>query len=116
MMEDGVGCWDCTILSGSQVGQLGEEFVDLVLESGDVVAHLLELGAVLERVRTAVGSIYAFQLEIAASLARCLAVTFDFTSLALITGDGDVAISLGPGMALAIVVGLSLLSLRRRLR
>jgi len=62
-----------------------------------VAGTLCLLVAFLEVV-TAVGRVLAVKIEVAAALARRLAIAFDFPALAFVAGDGDVPVALGPGL------------------
>ena len=103
-------------MTRSKLVELGEELVHLVLQCGDVILHLLELGGILEGVRTAVGRIDTLEIEVPAAVAWCLSIAFDLSPLAFVAGDGDIPIALGAGVtATGMVFSLSLLGLRARL-
>lgn len=88
MVKDGI--WSRRqgpILSRLELVDLGEELVHLVLKSRNVVAHLLELGGVLQRVGTTVGCVDAFEIEIATAMAWCLSIAFDLSPLAFVASD-----------------------------
>ena len=65
-----------------------EEGVDLLLESANLLGHLLELLRVLDAVGTAVGRIETLEVEVAASLTWGFAIAFDLAPLALVAFFG----------------------------
>lgn len=109
-----------------QCAHSGKEGVNLALESGYLGRHCPELVRVFEVCSAAVGGIDTLEGEIAAALARCLAVAFDFPSFALVAskksvkswvtacsqgrvpGYRDVAVALGPLLLGLAVVALPL--------
>jgi len=66
----------------------------LILKRRDLVGHLTELVRVFEGRGAAVGSIDAVESEVAASLARGLAIALDLSALAFIACYRDVAVAL----------------------
>jgi hypothetical protein len=70
-----------------------EERVHLLLQASHRVAHLPELVRVLEVVGATVGSIEAGQVEVAASLARGLAIALDLSALALVATEQEQDVS-----------------------
>lgn len=84
----------------SQVREVREEGIDLVLQRGDMRIHPLEFpddvsicskkeveGGVLAllEVIAAIRRILAFEVQVAASLTRCLSVAFDLAALTFVT-------------------------------
>lgn len=67
----------------AQVVQVFEEHVHLILKRCDVRRHLLVFGRVLEAI-AAIGRVDALQVQVTASLARCLAIALDLAPFALI--------------------------------
>jgi hypothetical protein len=74
-----------------------------VAELGD---DLFKIVRVLEVAGAAVGGVEACQIEVAATLARRLAIALDLSPLALIAGNGDVLFQ--ESGILALVSGVSL--------
>lgn len=69
--------------------QTAEEGVDLLLQTAELVVDLLVLLRLLE-VGAAVGGVVACEVEVAAPLARCLAIALDlaaFTFVAVVGGE-----------------------------
>jgi hypothetical protein len=64
-----------------------KESIYLILERRDLVGHCTELVRVLEGRGAAVGSIDAVKSEVAASLARGLAIALDLSALAFIASE-----------------------------
>ena len=85
MVEDGIGSrCEASVRPVSEVIQLCVDFIYLILQGGDVILHLLELGRVFESIGAAVGSVHAVETEVAASMTWCLAIALDFPPFALI--------------------------------
>ena len=58
--------------------------IDVFLQRVELHRHVLELLRVLESI-AAIRRVYAVEVEVAASLARCLSVAFDLSAFALQT-------------------------------
>jgi hypothetical protein len=89
LIEDGIRRRKpaASILSRPKFVDLGVQLVDLVLECGDMITHLLEFGRVFERTGAAVWRIDAFEVQVATAMAWLLAIAADLASLAFIAGD-----------------------------
>lgn len=66
-----------------QCGQAFIQSIDLILQDCYVVCHVLVLLGVFEAI-AAIGRVYALEIEVAASLAGCLAIALDLTTLAFV--------------------------------
>jgi thymidylate synthase len=97
----------------SEGADIVKQVVDLLLKRGYMRRHLLKpwscqsrrlfgcsdtpcLLFALFEVVAAVRRVLTVKVQIAAALARCLAIAFDLAALALVTGDGYVSIALCP--------------------
>lgn len=69
---------------GAQRIHASKESIDLILEGGNLVGHGAEFVRVLEAGGAAVGSVYTVESEVAASLARGLAIALDLSSFAFV--------------------------------
>lgn len=56
----------------------------MFLEGGKLSVHLFEFFGLLETIRTAIRRILAFKIEVSASLARSISITFDLSTLAFV--------------------------------
>lgn len=74
-------CW--LTQASTQIVQVVKQHVDLILERCDMGRHVLVFLRVLEAI-AAVGRVDAFEVQVAASLTRCLAVALDLAALALV--------------------------------
>tara|TARA_R110002060_G_scaffold9475_3_gene14100 strand:+ start:211 stop:513 length:303 start_codon:yes stop_codon:yes gene_type:complete len=54
------------------------------MQLGEVGVHLSELFGLFEAIGTAIRRILAIEIEVATSLARCIAIAFDLPPLALV--------------------------------
>lgn len=69
---------------GAQRVHASKQRIDLILERRDLVGHCAEFVRVLEAGGAAVGSVHAVEGEVAAALARRLAIALDLSSFALV--------------------------------
>lgn len=83
--------------------EVREQLIDLVLEVGDMRRHFFELVGIFEIV-AAVWCIQTFQRQIAASLARRLAVALDLSPFTFITGNRDVTVALCSWLRTTLIV------------
>ena len=82
--------WRRLSQDGAQGVHVLEQHVDLVLQRGHVCGHIFVLGRVLEAI-AAVGRVDALEVQVAAALARRLAVALDLAPLALVARQRDVS-------------------------
>lgn len=95
----------------AQIAEVVVQRVDLVLEARHLPHHVLVLGRISEAI-AAVRRIDALQGQVATSLTRRLTVALDLPPLALVAGDGDVAVALGALLRWSSVFGLALCTAR----